>query len=159
GWQVRPSFQRRAVNHTGGIDGFSSHMLLYPDDRLSIVVLSNVESEPVKATACDLASIVFGVEYPRLGLSSPREIDTGYVSASYRSEDGTVREFLFDDGALVYRRGGQDLELSPIDGRGAWRLAAAPEIVFVFHGEGPVADRVRAMRCGEELFRASKAGR
>lgn len=156
GWQVRPSFHKRAVNHTGGIDGFSSHMVVYPDDQLAIVVLSNVESEAAKATACDLASIMFGVDYPRLGTTVSGTVDTEFATAVYRSDDGITREILVSDAKLVYRRDEQDLELRAIDGRRFWRLIAAPEIVFIFEGDGAVADTLRAVRCGEELFRASR---
>lgn len=58
GWQVLHLFGRRMYNHTGGIDGFSSHLAYYPDEDLLIIVLSNFEKEDSKATACDLAAIV-----------------------------------------------------------------------------------------------------
>lgn len=63
GWQVRRFFDRRIYNHTGGIDGFSSHLAHYPDEGLTIVVLSNVESDPAILRACDIASRLF--EWPR----------------------------------------------------------------------------------------------
>jgi CubicO group peptidase (beta-lactamase class C family) len=59
GWQVRRFFDRRVYNHTGGIDGFSSHLAHYPDQELTIVVLSNVESDSAILRACDLAGLLF----------------------------------------------------------------------------------------------------
>jgi CubicO group peptidase (beta-lactamase class C family) len=59
GWQVRNFFDRRIYNHTGGIDGFSSHLAHYPDEGLTIVVLSNVESESAILRACDVAARLF----------------------------------------------------------------------------------------------------
>lgn len=59
GWQVRRFFDRRIYNHTGGIDGFSSHLAHYPDQELTIVVLSNVESDSAILRACDVASLLF----------------------------------------------------------------------------------------------------
>lgn len=58
GWQVKQSFGQRMFNHTGGIDGFASHLAVYPDQNLVIIVLSNMESEPAKLTACNIASIL-----------------------------------------------------------------------------------------------------
>ena len=49
-------------NHTGGIDGFVSHLAYYPNEELLIVVLSNRAREDAKATACDLAALVFDVD-------------------------------------------------------------------------------------------------
>ena len=59
GWQVIELFDRPMHNHTGGIGGFSSHLAYYPDDDVLIIVLSNVEDENTKGTACDLAAILF----------------------------------------------------------------------------------------------------
>jgi CubicO group peptidase (beta-lactamase class C family) len=60
GWQIRSFFDRRIYNHTGGIDGFSSHLAHYPDEGLTIVVLSNVENDPAILRACDIAARLFG---------------------------------------------------------------------------------------------------
>ncbi len=58
GWQVKQFFGHRMFNHTGDIDGFASHLAIYPDQNLIIVVLSNIESEPAKLTACNIASVL-----------------------------------------------------------------------------------------------------
>jgi len=61
GWQVTDHFGRPLHNHTGGVRGFASHLAFYPNDQLLIVVLSNVEDENTKGTACDIAALVFNV--------------------------------------------------------------------------------------------------
>jgi CubicO group peptidase (beta-lactamase class C family) len=60
GWQIRRFFDRPVVNHTGGIDGFSSHLAWYPEDGVTLVVLTNIESDSAILRACDLAGILFG---------------------------------------------------------------------------------------------------
>jgi CubicO group peptidase (beta-lactamase class C family) len=60
GWQVTTGFGRLQRNHTGSISGFSSHLAHY-DGAITVIVLSNVEQEPAKATACDIAAIMFGL--------------------------------------------------------------------------------------------------
>ena len=107
GWQISRFFGRRVVNHTGEIDGFASHLAFYPDDRLVVIVLSNVESEPAKATACDLARIVFGAG--ATVLDRP-ENDRGggpldSFAASYGDEATGTREVTIRGGKLYYRRG------------------------------------------------------
>jgi len=59
GWQVREFFDRTIYNHSGGIDGFSSHLAYYPDEKLSIIILLNVENDAAVLYACDLARILF----------------------------------------------------------------------------------------------------
>ncbi len=61
GWQTLLRFGRVMHNHTGGMTGFSSHLAYYPQDDVTIILLSNVEDDPVKTTAFDLAAIVFGL--------------------------------------------------------------------------------------------------
>jgi CubicO group peptidase (beta-lactamase class C family) len=59
GWQVRKFFERPIHNHTGEIDGFASHLAYYPDDGLTIVILSNVENDSAILRACDVAARLF----------------------------------------------------------------------------------------------------
>ena len=60
GWQIITAFGRTLRNHTGGTNGFASH-IAYWDDGTSIIVLSNLERESAKATACDIAAVLFGL--------------------------------------------------------------------------------------------------
>lgn len=76
GWQILSLFGRPMYNHSGGIDGFTSHLAYYPEDELLIVVLSNLDREDAKSTACDLAALYFSTEPAPSGdrewLSAPR---------------------------------------------------------------------------------------
>lgn len=66
GWQIRDLFERRMYNHTGGIDGFSTHIAHYPDEDLTIVVFGNVASDSAMLRACETAYILFDwAEPPR----------------------------------------------------------------------------------------------
>lgn len=75
GWQITKQFGQKVHNHTGGMRGFASHLAYYHDDRLLVIVLSNVESEDTKATACDVAAIVLNTE------AAPRA-DSDWLSQS-----------------------------------------------------------------------------
>jgi hypothetical protein len=63
GWSISKRFDRQAIAHGGGIYGFSTYIARYPADRLTVVVLSNVEGAPSGEIANDLSAIVFGVPY------------------------------------------------------------------------------------------------
>jgi CubicO group peptidase (beta-lactamase class C family) len=65
GWQVRHFFDRRIFNHTGGIDGFSSHLAHYRDEAITIIVLSNIEDDSAILRACDLAARLFRLRADR----------------------------------------------------------------------------------------------
>ncbi|MEX2179055.1 MAG: serine hydrolase domain-containing protein [Gemmatimonadaceae bacterium] len=70
GWQITRQFGRTVRNHTGGTNGFASHLATY-DDGLTIIVLSNVESEAAKATACDIAALYHGLRLSERGAGQP----------------------------------------------------------------------------------------
>ena len=59
GWQVREFFDRAFYNHTGGIDGFSSHIAYYPDSELMVIVLSSFQNDSAILRACDATSLLF----------------------------------------------------------------------------------------------------
>ncbi|MCC7178454.1 MAG: beta-lactamase family protein [Acidobacteria bacterium] len=61
GWQVTTHFGRPVHNHTGGLRGFASHLAFYPNQELLIVILSNIENENTKGTACDIAALALKV--------------------------------------------------------------------------------------------------
>jgi CubicO group peptidase (beta-lactamase class C family) len=62
GWQIVTAFGRRLRNHTGGTNGFASHLGHYEDGTI-VIVLSNVEgAAAAKATSCDVAALVFGLQ-------------------------------------------------------------------------------------------------
>ena len=46
GWSIGKRFDRQVIAHGGGIFGFSSYIARYPADRVTVIVLSNVEGAP-----------------------------------------------------------------------------------------------------------------
>ena len=53
----------RRIHHGGGINGFISELAYYPDDSLTIVVLSNTAPAPSEQVAENLARVSFGMSY------------------------------------------------------------------------------------------------
>ena len=54
---------RQRIRHNGGISGFTSSLIRYPNEALTIVVLSNLGTALPGRIAADLAAIVFGEPY------------------------------------------------------------------------------------------------
>jgi CubicO group peptidase (beta-lactamase class C family) len=63
GWAIDTQFGHKMISHNGGIDGFVSNIARYPDDKVTIIVLSNLETAPIGTMAKDLAAIVFDQPY------------------------------------------------------------------------------------------------
>ena len=60
GWRVEVENERRSVMHGGGVSGFNTFLLRFPEDEVCIIVLSNVNPAPVRPIAQKLAAVVFG---------------------------------------------------------------------------------------------------
>lgn len=61
GWGARETKSKhKYIEQSGRDPGFSSHIALFPDDRLIVVVLGNLEDAAVNNIADDLASIALG---------------------------------------------------------------------------------------------------
>jgi CubicO group peptidase (beta-lactamase class C family) len=58
GWQVGDVNGHRLIRHGGGIPGFSTEYCRYPDDRLMIVVLTNLEGGNAEAIAEGIAGLI-----------------------------------------------------------------------------------------------------
>lgn len=62
GWFVGEGLNRRVIGHGGKINGFKSYIQRFPDDKVTIIVLSNQETSDVFAIATTIAALVFGEE-------------------------------------------------------------------------------------------------
>lgn len=63
GWQVGMRFGRRTLAHSGSDGGFSSYILRFPDDRVTVIILGNGDRMSAGKAAIDLAAIQFGAPY------------------------------------------------------------------------------------------------
>ena len=57
GVQVQTIGGRKVIHHAGGIEGFSTEMAYYPDDKLTVIVLANVSGDAPVQIASKLASL------------------------------------------------------------------------------------------------------
>jgi len=63
GWGIGKMFGRRIHSHGGGINGFVSQIIRFPEEKATVIVLCNNESSPVMDIGRDLAAILFGKDY------------------------------------------------------------------------------------------------
>lgn len=63
GWGVGKRFERASTAHGGAIHGFATQIIRFPEDRVTVVVLSNVQGAGADKVANVLAAIVFGAKY------------------------------------------------------------------------------------------------
>lgn len=96
-WRVAVDNGRRTVGHGGGAPGVSASFMRYPDDDVTIIVLSNYSGGAAsRQPAKTLEAIVFGEDYepPKLPLGETiyGALKEGHVDATADGLDGLVNE-------------------------------------------------------------------
>ena len=80
---VQTTSGRKVVQHGGGIEGFNTFMAYYPDDKLTVAVLANINGPTPNAIATKLAALAHGetVQSPtdRKEITLPAETLAKYV--------------------------------------------------------------------------------
>jgi CubicO group peptidase (beta-lactamase class C family) len=59
GWEMSEAFGHRVMAHGGSLPGFTAFIARYVDDRVTIIVLSNVTNIPTSQLGKELAAIMF----------------------------------------------------------------------------------------------------
>jgi len=110
GWSIGKRFGHKSVSHGGGIYGFATDISRYPDDKVTVVVLSNIQSSPSGQISSNLAAIVFGAPYEipkeRKFISLDAKKLESYVG-EYQIGPNMVVSITLDDGKLMGQLGGQ----------------------------------------------------
>jgi len=60
GWEINQTDGRRVWSHNGGINGFHTFIARYPDQKLTVIVLSNLMDAPVEKIGAALIHLNFG---------------------------------------------------------------------------------------------------
>lgn len=104
GLGVRVVGVRKVIDHGGGIEGFNTHLAYYPEDKLVIVVLSNLNGAAPAPIASNLGAVAHGdkVVLPseRKEVSIPRSILESYVG-TYELRPGFDLKVTLEDGQLM----------------------------------------------------------
>jgi CubicO group peptidase (beta-lactamase class C family) len=104
GWVVTTTKGRKAIQHGGGINGFSTEILRYPDQKLCVVVLCNVVPTNPGRVAHDLAALALGEPYelprPRKVAKVDPKIYDAYVGR-YQLEPNVIMTFTREGDRLM----------------------------------------------------------
>lgn len=63
GWAIDSLYGHRLTTHSGGIHGFSSNILRFPEDELAIIIFDNSSSNSLGKISNSLAAIIFNEPY------------------------------------------------------------------------------------------------
>lgn len=146
---------RQRINHGGGISGFSSYLAYYPEETLTVAVLSNFENASSGPLAVDLAAIVFGEPYeipkpPEIAAINPA-VYARYVGAYQLTPEMQV-SIRVEAGQLVGQATGQDsFVLYPSSETDFFAQVADVTLTFSLSEDGRV-NGFTFRQLGQELF-------
>lgn len=132
----------RSISHAGGINGFSTILASYPDDRLTVIVLNNAQG-PTGDIENKLASLLFGktVTLPseRKEVTLDAKILARYVGR-YELRPNFVLEITSDGKSLT----GQATKQPPLpmfaeNETNFFTRAIDSQVTFVVEGDGPAS--------------------
>lgn len=79
GWAIDSLFGREFHAHSGGIHGFASYLIRFPQDGLAVILLDNASSTKLAAIANTLAAITLEQPYELPGVKKEITLDTAVL--------------------------------------------------------------------------------
>jgi len=102
---------RKRISHGGGIEGFNTNLVYYPGDKLTVVVLANLNGPAVGDIAAKLAALAHGetVTLPgeRQEITLDSKMLSRYVGAYQMPDAGPVMLIALDGNQLTSKLGRQ----------------------------------------------------
>lgn len=146
GWDVVEQFGRRCTSHMGWIEGYASYILRLPGERLTVVVMSNVDAAPVHSMARDLAAFALGLRpadvRQRKAVEGDASLYDAYVGR-YEVAPDLVVTVTKEGGRLMAQAPGRPkLELLPESEIEFFVKEYDAQVMFVWGGEGRVSHAV-----------------
>jgi len=143
GWAVSTLRGAPAIEHGGGIFGFSTYAVRLPREKVYVAVLANTDSPKVDPGMLgkQVAALLIGKPFPP---QVPVPVDPKVLArwtGVYRFDPQTTRTVTFDGGKLYSQRsGGPRLEVKPLSGSEFYFEGSLTRLVFVARPDGTAAE-------------------
>jgi len=136
----------KVIDHGGGIEGFNTHLTYYPDEKVTVVVLGDLNGQAPDEIAAKLGSIALG---EKVVLASERKEVTvdaklfdGYV-ASYQLAPNFVLTVTREGDHLFTQATGQaKVEVFPEGDRDYFLKVVDAQITFVTDSQGKATELI-----------------
>jgi D-alanyl-D-alanine carboxypeptidase len=117
GWFIGDFAGHRSIEHGGGINGFTTYEMTFPEDRIFIAILTNsaVAGRNPEPFAVKIAWLALGLPEPERKAAAVAASDLDAVAGVYVNERQDEYYFSREGGRLfAQRRGGAKNELYPV---------------------------------------------
>jgi CubicO group peptidase (beta-lactamase class C family) len=79
GWSIDSMYGRVTTAHSGGIHGFSSYILRFPQEEATVIVFDNSSSNALSGISKNVAAILFNKPYEIPGTKNEIQVDTAIL--------------------------------------------------------------------------------
>jgi hypothetical protein len=159
GWGVSKLRGRRAIEHGGGIFGFSTYTLRLPDERVFVAVLCNSDSPPADPgyLAKKIAALAVGDPFPEPApITLEPQVLERYAGV-YRIDDGATRTVTVENGRIYAQRsGGERLEVRPSSEAEFFYEKSLTHLRFVVDASGRATEMLMYPEGADEPERAPR---
>ena len=148
--------------HGGGIEGFNTEMAYYPDDKLAVIVLANLNGGAPGDIAGKLAALAHGekvvLQSDRKEITVPHEILAKYVG-SYELAPGTFITMSLDgDGLFTQLTGQPKFEVFAETEKDFFLKVVDAQLTFEMDSQGKVTDLVLHQNGRDQTAKRSETG-
>ncbi|RLD50384.1 MAG: hypothetical protein DRI97_17120 [Bacteroidetes bacterium] len=137
----------RTIGHSGSIGGFRSNIITYPDEELSIAILTNFSSSSVGQKSNAISNILMGepveekpveVHDPVKTIKLSNKTLAAYEGSYWHEKENIARKiYLKNDTLRYYRSASSENPLVPV-GKDEFQMADVSDVVSVkFEIKGP----------------------
>lgn len=155
GLVVDTQFGKQRAHHNGGISGFASALAHYPEESLTIAVLSNLETAIPARIADDLAAIAFQVPYEFPKQREAIELDPSlyekYVGTYQLLPEMQVMIRVTEDKLTAQATGQEAFILYPMSETDFFAQVADITVTFSLNEDSTVKG-LTLRQLGQELF-------
>ena len=144
GWFVGEAWKRRRFRHNGGLPGYTSDFVKFPDEGITLVVLCNVDRARLSAVVRDVSAIVLGEPWDMPVSGNVATL----TPAEYARLEGV---YATADGRTLTVTKGKDLLTAELKGRYTAGLIPLSPTRFYF----PLGDGTATFSLGEDGKAAS----
>ena len=133
GWGTGAYLGRRLYHHLGGLPGFSSQMMQFLDEDVTIILLANRSLFPVTTVTCALARCAFNMDDPPELFVRMQRQELECFAGTYRLLNrggGIERKLVVADEGLRFAEP-DPISLIPID-EDCFRESSDPEVIYRF---------------------------
>lgn len=146
GWSIDSLYGRLITAHSGGIHGFTSYILRFPQDEVAIIIFDNGSSNALSAISKNVAAVLFDQPYSVPAAKKEISVDTSllkqFVGEYQLAPNFIIKVFLEGTGLKAQATGQPSFDLFAEKENVFFLKAVEAKVEFVKDANGVVTEMI-----------------